>query len=328
MNAFTRERWGLLMRFWLGKDVWTSSLSPPLSSVWSRVAELYGFPPLLVLHFVLAWHLSLVNGVLGIAFQCFPYPVFSWVGVILVLFFFFSVWDPFKNYAKQVKHNICLVSLSKQNCAWPSCRCSPRMNAARWPCSLCTGAGLDGFLSNWSSSFCFLCLLPPPWMQCTGTSDLQPSLDRARSASTNCLRPDASLHSPERERYTVKTFLISYHFVQSLFFPITVFRVSEPHRLFIHVHMLPVCLSPPSRPSPCRDICVRGGAQGTHTHISMRVVANGVMWFVTASGCCFPFCCLSLVFFMSTQGAFSTLIWLWGQGVIWSRKSHSRSADK
>ncbi|XP_060249549.1 regulating synaptic membrane exocytosis protein 1 isoform X26 [Ovis aries] len=32
------------------------------------------------------------------------------------------------------------------------------------------------------------------------TSDLQPSLDRARSASTNCLRPDASLHSPERER--------------------------------------------------------------------------------------------------------------------------------
>lgn len=163
-----------------------------------------------------------------------------------------------------------------------------------WPCSLCTGVGLDGFLSNWSSSFCFLCLLPPPWMQCTGTSDLQPSLDRARSASTNCLRPDASLHSPERERYTVKTFLISYHFVVSLFFPITVFRVSEPHRLFIHVHMLPVCLSPPSRPSPCGDICVRGGAQGTHTHISVRVVANGVMWFVTACGCCFslllPFC--------------------------------------
>ncbi|XP_036075269.1 regulating synaptic membrane exocytosis protein 1 isoform X42 [Rousettus aegyptiacus] len=32
------------------------------------------------------------------------------------------------------------------------------------------------------------------------TSELQPSLDRARSASTNCLRPDTSLHSPERER--------------------------------------------------------------------------------------------------------------------------------
>nr|XP_025746453.1 regulating synaptic membrane exocytosis protein 1 isoform X16 [Callorhinus ursinus] len=31
-------------------------------------------------------------------------------------------------------------------------------------------------------------------------NELQPSLDRARSASTNCLRPDTSLHSPERER--------------------------------------------------------------------------------------------------------------------------------
>ncbi|XP_033859596.1 regulating synaptic membrane exocytosis protein 1-like isoform X38 [Acipenser ruthenus] len=31
-------------------------------------------------------------------------------------------------------------------------------------------------------------------------SDLQPSLDRVRSASTNCLRPDTSFHSPERER--------------------------------------------------------------------------------------------------------------------------------
>ncbi|XP_041511577.1 regulating synaptic membrane exocytosis protein 1 isoform X35 [Microtus oregoni] len=32
------------------------------------------------------------------------------------------------------------------------------------------------------------------------TSELQPSLGRAKSASTNCLRPDTSLHSPERER--------------------------------------------------------------------------------------------------------------------------------
>ncbi|XP_026641490.1 regulating synaptic membrane exocytosis protein 1 isoform X14 [Microtus ochrogaster] len=31
-------------------------------------------------------------------------------------------------------------------------------------------------------------------------SELQPSLGRAKSASTNCLRPDTSLHSPERER--------------------------------------------------------------------------------------------------------------------------------
>ncbi|XP_072821574.1 regulating synaptic membrane exocytosis protein 1 isoform X6 [Vicugna pacos] len=36
-------------------------------------------------------------------------------------------------------------------------------------------------------------------------SDLQPSLDRARSASTNCLRPDTSLHSPERERHSRKS---------------------------------------------------------------------------------------------------------------------------
>ncbi|XP_042559374.1 regulating synaptic membrane exocytosis protein 1 isoform X13 [Clupea harengus] len=31
-------------------------------------------------------------------------------------------------------------------------------------------------------------------------SDLQPSLDRIRSASTTCLRPDTGFHSPERER--------------------------------------------------------------------------------------------------------------------------------
>uniref|UniRef100_A0A674BEQ2 Regulating synaptic membrane exocytosis 1 n=1 Tax=Salmo trutta TaxID=8032 RepID=A0A674BEQ2_SALTR len=33
-------------------------------------------------------------------------------------------------------------------------------------------------------------------------SDLQPSLDRVRSASTTCLRPDTNLHSPDRDRYT------------------------------------------------------------------------------------------------------------------------------
>nr|XP_056712563.1 regulating synaptic membrane exocytosis protein 1 isoform X18 [Euleptes europaea] len=36
------------------------------------------------------------------------------------------------------------------------------------------------------------------------TSELQPSLDRVRSASTNCLRPDTSLHSPEQERQSRK----------------------------------------------------------------------------------------------------------------------------
>ncbi|XP_060545171.1 regulating synaptic membrane exocytosis protein 1 isoform X28 [Pantherophis guttatus] len=34
--------------------------------------------------------------------------------------------------------------------------------------------------------------------------ELQPSLDRARSASTNCLKPDTSLHSPEQERHPRK----------------------------------------------------------------------------------------------------------------------------
>uniref|UniRef100_A0A8C7HK02 Regulating synaptic membrane exocytosis 1 n=2 Tax=Oncorhynchus TaxID=8016 RepID=A0A8C7HK02_ONCKI len=33
-------------------------------------------------------------------------------------------------------------------------------------------------------------------------SDLQPSLDRVRSASTTCLRPDTNLHSPDKDRYT------------------------------------------------------------------------------------------------------------------------------
>ncbi|XP_028723869.1 regulating synaptic membrane exocytosis protein 1 isoform X29 [Peromyscus leucopus] len=37
------------------------------------------------------------------------------------------------------------------------------------------------------------------------TSELQPSLARAKSASTNCLRPDTSLHSPERERHSRKS---------------------------------------------------------------------------------------------------------------------------
>uniref|UniRef100_A0A8C7SMA5 Regulating synaptic membrane exocytosis 1 n=1 Tax=Oncorhynchus mykiss TaxID=8022 RepID=A0A8C7SMA5_ONCMY len=33
-------------------------------------------------------------------------------------------------------------------------------------------------------------------------SDLQPSLDRVRSASTTCLRPDTNLYSPDKDRYT------------------------------------------------------------------------------------------------------------------------------
>uniref|UniRef100_A0A673BND5 Regulating synaptic membrane exocytosis 1 n=1 Tax=Sphaeramia orbicularis TaxID=375764 RepID=A0A673BND5_9TELE len=36
-------------------------------------------------------------------------------------------------------------------------------------------------------------------------SDLQPSLDRVRSASTTCLRPDTNFHSADRDRYVKKT---------------------------------------------------------------------------------------------------------------------------
>uniref|UniRef100_A0A8C2L7D9 Regulating synaptic membrane exocytosis 1a n=1 Tax=Cyprinus carpio TaxID=7962 RepID=A0A8C2L7D9_CYPCA len=41
------------------------------------------------------------------------------------------------------------------------------------------------------------------WMACCVPSDLQPSLDRVRSASTNCLRPGSNSNSPEQDRYTI-----------------------------------------------------------------------------------------------------------------------------
>lgn len=159
------------------------------------------------------------------------------------------------------------MSLSKQNCAWPSCRCSALTNAAQRFCTLCTGAGLDGFLANRSSSLCFLCPPPPPWTQCTGTSDLQPSLDRARSASTNCLRPDASLHSPERERYTVKTFLL-YHFVQSPFFPSLCF-VSRSFTGCSSMFTRRLSASPlPPVQVHAETYVYVGEPEGTRTHIS------------------------------------------------------------
>uniref|UniRef100_A0A4W5L2K1 Regulating synaptic membrane exocytosis 1 n=1 Tax=Hucho hucho TaxID=62062 RepID=A0A4W5L2K1_9TELE len=39
-----------------------------------------------------------------------------------------------------------------------------------------------------------------------GWCDLQPSLDRVRSASTTCLRPDTNFHSPDKDRYTHTNF--------------------------------------------------------------------------------------------------------------------------
>uniref|UniRef100_A0A671VZW6 Regulating synaptic membrane exocytosis 1 n=1 Tax=Sparus aurata TaxID=8175 RepID=A0A671VZW6_SPAAU len=53
--------------------------------------------------------------------------------------------------------------------------------------------------------FCPLLLSPPPPLDgmlcCGASSDLQPSLDRVRSASANCLTPDNYAPSPETERY-------------------------------------------------------------------------------------------------------------------------------
>lgn len=52
--------------------------------------------------------------------------------------------------------------------------------------------------------FCPLLLSPPPldgMLCCGASSDLQPSLDRVRSASANCLTPDNHVPSPETERY-------------------------------------------------------------------------------------------------------------------------------
>uniref|UniRef100_A0A671W243 Regulating synaptic membrane exocytosis 1 n=1 Tax=Sparus aurata TaxID=8175 RepID=A0A671W243_SPAAU len=52
--------------------------------------------------------------------------------------------------------------------------------------------------------FCPLLLSPPPPLDgmlcCGASSDLQPSLDRVRSASANCLTPDNYAPSPETER--------------------------------------------------------------------------------------------------------------------------------
>lgn len=52
--------------------------------------------------------------------------------------------------------------------------------------------------------FCIFLMSFPSlrWMACCDPSDLQPPLDRVRSASTNCLRPDSNSNSPDRERYS------------------------------------------------------------------------------------------------------------------------------
>lgn len=51
---------------------------------------------------------------------------------------------------------------------------------------------------------CFSSSIPLSAATLWRCSDLQPSLDRVRSASTTCLRPDTNFHSPDRDRYKKK----------------------------------------------------------------------------------------------------------------------------
>uniref|UniRef100_A0A672RB69 Regulating synaptic membrane exocytosis 1 n=1 Tax=Sinocyclocheilus grahami TaxID=75366 RepID=A0A672RB69_SINGR len=69
-------------------------------------------------------------------------------------------------------------------------------------------------------------------------SDLQPSLDRVRSASTNCLRPGSNSNSPERDRYTLYFELDYFSFNSNFPFVIWVtksLRYFSPHTSR-HIH--------------------------------------------------------------------------------------------
>uniref|UniRef100_A0AAQ6A1N2 Regulating synaptic membrane exocytosis 1 n=1 Tax=Amphiprion ocellaris TaxID=80972 RepID=A0AAQ6A1N2_AMPOC len=57
------------------------------------------------------------------------------------------------------------------------------------------------------SAFVFFPLSAAMLWRC---SDLQPSLDRVRSASTTCLRPDSNFHSSDRDRYQEKVNLTDF----------------------------------------------------------------------------------------------------------------------
>uniref|UniRef100_A0AAR2LHV1 Regulating synaptic membrane exocytosis 1a n=1 Tax=Pygocentrus nattereri TaxID=42514 RepID=A0AAR2LHV1_PYGNA len=67
-------------------------------------------------------------------------------------------------------------------------------------------------------------------MACCDPSDLQPPLDRVRSASTNCLRPGSNSNSPERERYSPDLFLLSPSLSLS-FFLLFLLIISIIHKL-------------------------------------------------------------------------------------------------
>lgn len=154
------------------------------------------------------------------------------------------------------------------------------------------------------------------WMQCT--SELQPSLDRARSASTNCLRPDTSLHSPERERYKIKTFWISYHLYGVIFYFFSFFFSSQllcfcfmwVSQAYPLTPALLLSTFPSRSTHPCRNMCMCLSLKHTYAYFHECCCK----WRDVTCNCSqlplvflLLFSCLDSV----TQGAFGMLIRPW-----------------
>uniref|UniRef100_A0A8C7ZZ70 Regulating synaptic membrane exocytosis 1 n=1 Tax=Oryzias sinensis TaxID=183150 RepID=A0A8C7ZZ70_9TELE len=93
--------------------------------------------------------------------------------------------------------------------------------------------------------FCFLCPVcaAASWRH----SDLQPSLDRARSASTTCLKPDTGFHSSERDRCGRMTRLVFRFLTEAVLNVFTSFIKSLHHQgPPSHLTLtFRVCLTPP-----------------------------------------------------------------------------------
>uniref|UniRef100_A0A3Q3LBX8 Regulating synaptic membrane exocytosis 1b n=1 Tax=Mastacembelus armatus TaxID=205130 RepID=A0A3Q3LBX8_9TELE len=87
---------------------------------------------------------------------------------------------------------------SSLNCQWSVCFCHPSVLFSRVVFHLFTHRhGNDSEVLEMHRS------IRGGSAECLHTnSDLQPSLDRVRSASTTCLRPDTNFHSPDRDRYS------------------------------------------------------------------------------------------------------------------------------
>lgn len=110
----------------------------------------------------------------------------------------------------------------------------------------------------------------------------------------------------------IKTFLISCHFVQS-FFSLSLCFVSLSLTAYSSMFTCRLSAFPLPSVHACVEMCVCGGARGS-TYTYFRECC--CKWRDVICNCfsllLFPFCCCSVVFFTPTQGAFGTLIWLWG----------------